>query len=375
MQAWLRSTWFVLVATLLIAAAVLVEAALARSASPGFDAGPAARETEGFAGLGFRLIWSTDLQVPRADEMVEMRVLDDRVVTVERRRRFVTALDLADGRPRWRTVVGEEGQRLYAPFRHGDRIYVNDSRKMYALDADTGRTVQINPLPRAVDGPPVMFHENAIYATRGGTVFAVDVVTADVKWQLHFHNAIRTRPLLVFTNAAGGLFVVDETGTYRLISPGDGRVRWHGRLLGGVSGDPVATEDAIVIPSHDTRLYALSIITGDELWRLPTGHRLTGSPLLIGEVLAQPLPDGDYLLVHAEDGESLMTLQTTGRPMLRFGDHLLFDHDDHLALHDRADGRRVRDLPATDAVLADADEEGRFVFGSRTGRILMVRPR
>ena len=372
MRDWSRSTLWMLALPLLLAAVVAVSPLADSSAAPPHTGDRSAREAEVFAERGFRLIWNIDLRLPRASEITALRVLEDHVVTIESRRRFVTGLDIASGRPIWRKVVGEPGEVLFGPYRHRDRIYVNDRRNMYALDAETGRHVQTNRLPHSAESEPIQYQENAIFANRSGMVFAVDVETGDVKWQLRFHRAIRTRPVLADDRS---VFIADETGVYRMIDAENGQVRWHGRLFGGVTGNPIVTETTVIVPSHDTRLYGLSIVSGDELWRLPTGQRLSGSPVLIGEVVAQPLPDEDYLLVDAGTGQELQTLRTEGRPLKRFGDYLLFDHGDHLALHGRADGQRIANVPATDAVFVSAGDDGRFVFSSRSGRLVMVRRR
>jgi outer membrane protein assembly factor BamB len=144
-------------------------------------------------------------------------------------------------RTRWTREMGAQAEYAVAG---AGKVFVGDGTRLLALDADTGEDAW----------PPFTFPSE-------------------------FPNSQNLR----VAYGDGRVFVVPNEGAVRAFDAGTGRVLWSSDLPGGHASAPLYSR-GIVYFAHQGTTYALSAVTGRELWR-QWGGSSTHPPLLAGNVL------------------------------------------------------------------------------------------
>jgi outer membrane protein assembly factor BamB len=210
---------------------------------------------------------------------------------------FVVALDLADGRERWRAprkkgggsaaystpiVIGEAAPQL---------LLTSRSHGVSALDPRTGASLWEAPVltGRAIASPVVagalaigiagqgQAGPNGLAAVR--TDGKGDVAKTHVAYQLR--AGVGCVPTPVYFD--GRLYLVSDAGIVSALEPATGRVIWSARLGSEFFGSPVVIDRHIYVASSKGEMFVLA--TGDtfeELARNPLGEATQSTPCVDG---------------------------------------------------------------------------------------------
>jgi len=225
------------------------------------------------------------------------------------------AIDLATGLPRWEAdlapvhpwlgtlaaVAIDSGVALSTHARD-ERLTAWDSTNgTQQWELSTSRVIAINATPVTSDG--VAYIVNAI-----GEVTALDVATSGVRWSYAYTPggfdwgySVTATPAL----ADGRLFLPTQWNDLIAIDAATGAELWRSTTPGGplnfahyrsampgYPASPVVTGDLVWVPRPDGKLVALAAADGHELW----------STDLVAPVVSAPSPAGDYLIVATYDG-------------------------------------------------------------------------
>lgn len=197
------------------------------------------------------------------------------------------ALDL-HGNLKW---TFEADQSLWAaPVSDGQRVYVGTlGRKVYAVDAQTGKLAWEKTFDGAILGSPALGTDGRLYVdTYAGTVVALDAASGQIRWQQKVSGWIWGGPTL----DASQLFLGDSTGSFFALDTASGQQAWKQALNGSVLSSPLSTGEAIVIGTEGGSVYILDH-NGKVL------HTLT----VTGKVYTTPVAAGTQVLV-AQSGDA-----------------------------------------------------------------------
>ncbi len=142
------------------------------------------------------LAWKKDLgsALPSAPQLVEGKALY--VTTLDGK---ITALDPANGNVLWEAQV--DGNVWSAPVLVGDTLFVGSSNnKVYLVSVGevTGsRVLKETDLGSPVIGGGVLFGENVVFATEGGSLFALDSTGQTTQWKPTVNGKLYTTPVVV----------------------------------------------------------------------------------------------------------------------------------------------------------------------------------
>lgn len=193
------------------------------------------------------------------------------------------AVDMATGRPRWSTVVGDPSTTtVYAPIVHNRRVAATftdfgpePAGGVIVVDAETGhiRWRRIVPGSIGASGNPVFAGDVLIAAARDGTIHAFDARTGEPAWMWPSVERIADeqdyRPL-----AVSGRFVVAGSLSGEVVAHDvvTRRVLWRrAPTIASVAFDILAADSAIVVPYLSNQIVAFRVHDGAELWRLGGG--------------------------------------------------------------------------------------------------------
>jgi outer membrane protein assembly factor BamB len=191
--------------------------------------------------------------------------------------------------PIWGTLVSD-----------GTNVYFGTlGRKMYAVNAQTGKQVWVQKLDGAILGTPVLGTDNTIYVgSYVGTIYALDTATGSARSLAKASSWIWSGPALdgdtlYFGDANGSLYAHTLSGAAQ---------SWNKPLNGAIIGIPLVTADNIIVGTEAGNLYFID--------RAGTNLR----PISIsGKVYSSPVAAGDLILVAPTGGDAaLVALDPTG---------------------------------------------------------------
>jgi outer membrane protein assembly factor BamB len=220
--------------------------------------------------------------------------LADGVLYVGSRDGHLYALDLHDGRERWRRRVGVV---------HGGAAVIDDlvmvgarGDVVWGLERLGGELRWRHESPDWVVADLVFAGAALIAPSCDGTVEALDPGTGALTWQARvggeiWYRAAAIDGVLVFGSRDGHLYGFD---------PATGREQWRRRTDGWVLSSVAAWRGLAAAGSHDRRLWVVDVEDGRPVWQLATTGTV-GSPAVSGDLLAVGSTDGFVYLVELTD--------------------------------------------------------------------------
>jgi len=160
------------------------------------------------------------------------------------------ALDLK-GQLQW---TFEADQSIWgAPVSDGTNIYFGTlGRKVYAVDAKTGKQVWMQVLDGAVLGSPVLGSAKDLYlGTYGGTLYALNASDGKTLWSKPASTWIWSGPVSDGTN----LYVGDANGKLVAYPVAGGNKLWEKDLNGAIVGSPCICGGKIVVGTEAGTVY------------------------------------------------------------------------------------------------------------------------
>jgi outer membrane protein assembly factor BamB len=280
------------------------------------------------------------------------------------------AVKLADGTLIWKRTFEQTGFVAGSAVVDG-RIYCVDFNGIVrCLKAENGETVWEFNTDTSLYAAPNVHEGVVLLAADSGQLFALDAVTGEKKWEpFTIDQPLRCWPTVVaervlIAGCDGRLHLVDvKTGkdveSIDIGGPADGmpavvgdRVFFctAGGVFHGMTINPLkslweyghrgqgeeihaaaATENAIVLGTHDKRMVALEPATGKEIWSTPLKSRAESSPVIAGDVALFGTVRGRLQAVQMADGKEIWNEEVGGRftasPALSEG-RLVIGNDD-----------------------------------------------
>ncbi len=187
-----------------------------------------------------------------------------------------------------------------APVTDGTNIYFGSlGRKVYAVNAKSGKQVWVQDIDGAVLGSAVLGSNNVLYVSSyGGTIYGLNTADGSTVYTTKASSWIWSGPTLdgttlYFGDGSGSLYAQPISGT----DPA-----WHQALNGAITGSPLVDSGNVIIGTDAGNVYFVDL----------TGQNLR--PISIsGKIYASPVAAGDLILVAPTGGTATMVaLDQTG---------------------------------------------------------------
>jgi outer membrane protein assembly factor BamB len=230
------------------------------------------------------------------------------------------------------------------------------------------------------------------FSFSGSRIWRVDLTPEDEKSRSGFGGGL----------AADGnqLFVTTGFGTVVALSIDGGKQNWTKKLGVPIRSSPTVANGRVFVVNTDSELYALSVETGDEIWRsrgLPESAVVLSnvSPAVSGDTLVVSYPSGEIAALKADTGEprwtdsvsggivgsTLTTIGDAARPVIAEGVVYAGNRSGRLLATQLASGERVwsRDIRAAqtpcvagDAVFVVDTNKRLYGLDRKTGKVRWV---
>jgi outer membrane protein assembly factor BamB len=179
------------------------------------------------------------------------------------------------------------------PVSDGKTVYFGTlGRKVYAVNAQTGKQVWMQKVDGAVLGSPVLGSDNSLYVgSYGGTIYAMNTADGRTRWTKTASSWIWSGPAL----DGNSLYYGDGKGALYAHTMSGNDPSWTQALNGAIIGTPLVNGDTIVVGTEAGNVYFID----------RTGKTL--SPVSIsGKIYSSPVAAGDLILVAPSGGDATL---------------------------------------------------------------------
>lgn len=285
-----------------------------------------------------------------------------------------------DGVHRW--VENLRKKPDYRPAMNSEAVFFVADGDLIVVSRVHGERKVLKRLPFTPAGPPAA-GENAVYlpAWDNHRIFAVDPHTGDEGWKYRFESPVVGRPVVVGAAPRQSLVAASEGGEVVALealhhSATPKAAQWTGSTLdGNTAGLTSYDGDLVLVPSHDTNLYAYERITGHRRWAYASGVKLDRAAVVAGDRVFLPAAGGTRVL-DVESGEELWSHETAGRFIVRDEKRalLLNEENCHVYTLDIATGEVLESNDVSDYafVLTNLNDDGRLYLVTGNGEVLAL---
>ncbi len=321
---------------------------------------------DGFADIGYRLLWTGSAVMTRGARVRHAAVEGDAVL-IQETGNVVSLLQTEDGRSRWSTTLGAPLTRFTGLARTGDRALVSSDVDLYILSIETGDLLDRQNLDLVVNTRPLVADGAAFFGSTTGRVLAHDLRTGLGRWQYQLSGSINASPVAVGDNVG----VVSSEGDVIILRPRTGSATARAKVFGAPAGAPDAASDLIAFASRDQSAYAFNAADGQRLWRYRTPAPLSVPLRLIDGVAYFAIPGQGMIGLDALTGDEVWSAEDiTGEVVGLVGENVLVRAGDRLtALDPRGDVVSTVTTPGLFDVIMPDPSGGDFYLVTEGGDV------
>jgi outer membrane protein assembly factor BamB len=200
----------------------------------------------------------------------------------QRQRGFVVAMNVKNGRVRWRFDAGAIES---SPLIVGRTVYVTSwDHRVYALNALTGRVRWSRDVGEELDGGAAYGAGSVFVGGNQGHVFALDAQTGRIRWRASSFARFGRREYFYATPtvAYGRVYVGNTDGTLYAFGARSGRLLWARPAGSYVYTAAAVWRDRVYAGTYDGTFAAFDAATGEVVWRWDAPGAIHGAPTVMG---------------------------------------------------------------------------------------------
>lgn len=311
------------------------------------------------------LLWRVDT----GGELYSTPAVVDGALYLGTKSGFMSSLDAATGKERWRSDLGGYIVRS-SPAVVDDTVYAGAGYALFALDAATGEERWRLPTRFAGSASPVVVDGNVYAATQEGHVYAADARTGHELWHIQLDGLVFSGPAV----SDGRLFLTTDDGSVFAIDIDTGRHLWDYATDGEFYASPAVASGTVWVSNTSGTLVALDAVTGSERWRAEVGGDT--SPAVVDGMVYLAGEDGGVHAVEAGSGLSRWLFPTghqVGTGLAIVGDTLYLGSGPTLHAVDRESGEERWKYPTSDTIESGPTVVGGTIYiGSRDGYLFAI---
>jgi outer membrane protein assembly factor BamB len=291
--------------------------------------------------------WTFEAGNPKSGGIEGAPAIADGTVYVASLDKHLYALDLANGKQKWKVKLGP---MKASPSVKGDRVYVGDlDGRFYCLKRDDGAKVwDFETMGEITSG--CNFHgTNILIGSHDATLYCLNADGKKV-WEVKTDGPVNGSASVIgdttFVAGCDSIFHILDAKTGKELGAVDlgGQAAATAAVIGDFAyvgtmantvvavdlkkkakswefsaavrqqpffGSAAATADLVVAGSRDKKVYGLDPKTGKELWKFNTSGQVDASPVIVnGRVYVGSLDTGgDFYVLDAKTGKQIQLIQ------------------------------------------------------------------
>jgi outer membrane protein assembly factor BamB len=242
----------------------------------------------------------------------------------------VVALNLDGGTELWGFPVQPDRQEFgpfYAtPLISGDVISVggNGDGKLYALTQDRGTEQWAVETGAGIVGGPAPAGDAVVVGNNDGQVYLIDEATQQKRLLLQVDEAIWATPRV--DEANGRIYVSAMDHRLYAVDLVSGDQLWAFEAGGALVGTPALSDRVVYVGTLTSKFFAVDAETGSELWQVDTEGWVWGGPLVVGNTVYFGDLNGNFYALDAKDGSQRWVFDADGgvRGTPAFADNVVY---------------------------------------------------
>jgi outer membrane protein assembly factor BamB len=297
-----------------------------------------------------KLLWTYD-----AGEPVESSAaIADGVVYIGSGAGYLSAVDLATGKPRWKYKVSQEGVGESSAAVRNGAVYIGDLAGVFhAVDVRTGKALWTYKTGAEIKSSPVVVDDRVLIGSYDGTLYCLSVKNGAVLWKVATENYVHGTPAV----ADGIAYISGCDEVFRGIRISDGKELFEFpsgaytgaspaltgafAYFGTFSNEVVAanlklkkttwryenpdrhfpfyssaaiTDGKVILGGRDKLVYCFNAATGKPIWTFTTRSRIDSSPAIAGGRIYIGSNDGRFYVLDQNTGAKIWEYET-GSPL------------------------------------------------------------
>lgn len=215
----------------------------------------------------------------------------------------VYALEAETGRSVWTRKI--DGPADCSPAIANGRLYIgNKNGSFYCLDASTGLPLwkrECADKPVRIRSSPAVYDGKVYFGDWRGNFHALDSTTGHDVWVFSTDSPIYSSPAI--SRKSEKIYFGGFDGTVYSLDAGTGDLSWCLETDARVVSSPAVTQGTVYVASEDS-MYSLDSTTGEVIWRLSSGFvSLTSSPAIWNGKVSLAAWDSKVYVVDMQTGE------------------------------------------------------------------------
>jgi outer membrane protein assembly factor BamB len=203
----------------------------------------------------------------------------------------IIALNIDNGTSIWNITVGKNPT---IPTFYNDKIFVGTKEGLKIIDLNT-----LNLSEKSfgkILSKPVVTNGKIIVGNDKGNVYAFDINSGDIIWQINLTDEIyisESENNLVFIGSGKKCYAIDVNTGAQL---------WLYETNGIITSRPYVYESTVYFGSWDSYIYALNITNGDLNWKYETGWGVETTPIISDDLVFVGSHDSNFYALNKDSG-------------------------------------------------------------------------
>ena len=254
--------------------------------------------------VGLEVVWENKLPIKEKESLDRFFILDNRIYALSDRN-YMFSLDRETGKLVFGSFFAPEGFPLYRPKVYNDQLLSTVGNRLVEIDPVSGEQRWMKELDFGVTCPAV---RNSSYYYLAGADKRLHALRVADKVEV-FKIAADDDSMItsIVVNEDFVVFCTDS-GFCAGMGPDRPKQLWKFNAADGIVGPVVRDGQLIFFSSKDTNLYCINALTGEFLWKYPSGAALEKSPVVTGDVVYQYAQYKGLAAIDKRNGKAIWQL-------------------------------------------------------------------
>ncbi len=203
----------------------------------------------------------------------------------------IIALNCDNGTFLWNKTLGKNPT---TPTVYENKLYVGTKEGLKIIDLNT--TNLSEKQFGKILSKPVVADGKIIAGNDKGNVYAIDIDSEDLVWQLNLSDEI------YISESENNLLFISSGNKCYAIDINSGELVWFFETNGIISSQPYVYDGIVYFGSWDSFIYALNSTNGDLKWKYETGWGIETTPIISDDIVFFGSHDNNFYALNKDNG-------------------------------------------------------------------------
>jgi len=280
-----------------------------------------------------KLLWNYKTKIQNLKSTCYL--VSDNIVYISLSQGLNFALDSKNGKEIWNRKIEDE---IFNFELSDNLVFIGTDKGIYAIDKKTGYIKWFQQIGE-INSKPVIVNNIVIAGISDGDLFAFDIDSGKIEWQLNNLNHE------TISEAYQNNICITSDNKCYCYNLKNNEIKWEFKSDGKITNPPSFDGNTVYIGSWDGNIYAIDLFNGDTKWTFKTGWGIDTTPVVSDDIVFTGSNDNNFYALDEKSGELLWyyTCKSAihSSPVV-YGENVFFGSDDgRLYALDKISGEQV----------------------------------